>query len=124
MEEESVQSNEGEAEDHEEEEAAEETASEQCRTIKRKKGSKKGRWKKKKEVSSSIDPNTSSAEVCTMLGLTDVPNNFTEDDYNSITSAKGSCITLLLLLLMMTMMLFPSLLLLCILCTEVPAVSH
>lgn len=61
-------------------------ASEHLRSTKRKKGSKKGRLKKRKE--SAVEPNASSTEICAMLGLTDVPNNFTEEDINSITSAK------------------------------------
>ncbi|KAK6104410.1 CHD C-terminal 2 domain family protein [Brugia pahangi] len=90
MEEDSVQSNEGDAaeEDHDDEDIAEETnALEHSRSTKRKKGSKKGRLKKRRE--SAIEQNASSAEICTMLGLNDVPNNFTEEDINSISSAKA-----------------------------------
>ncbi|KAM3718567.1 Chromodomain-helicase-DNA-binding protein [Dirofilaria immitis] len=90
MEEDSVQSNEGDAveEDHDDEDITEETnTSEHSRSTKRKKGSKKGRLKKRRE--SAIEPNASSTEICAMLGLTDVPNNFTEEDINSITSAKA-----------------------------------
>lgn len=69
------------------------SVSEQCRTVKRKKGSKKGRSKKRRE--GTVEPNTSSADICAMLGLTDVPNNFTEEDYNSITSAKVNLASIL-----------------------------
>ncbi|MCP9264037.1 Chromodomain-helicase-DNA-binding protein 3 [Dirofilaria immitis] len=82
MEEDSVQSNEGDAveEDHDDEDITEETnTSEHSRSTKR----------KKKRRESAIEPNASSTEICAMLGLTDVPNNFTEEDINSITSAKA-----------------------------------
>ncbi|VDN02899.1 unnamed protein product [Thelazia callipaeda] len=90
MEEDSINSNEGDLaeEDHEEEDVTEEAGvSEHSRSAKRKKGSKKGRSKKKRE--GIIDSNANPNEICSMLGLVDVPNNFTEDDISAITSAKA-----------------------------------
>lgn len=64
------------------------SVSEQLRPLKRKKGPKKSRSKKSRRSDPVIEANASVADVCSMLGLTDVPNNFTQEDYNLVTTAK------------------------------------
>lgn len=92
MEEDSLMSNEVEQgeEERDEEEAVEEViASEPTRSSKRKKGSKKGKSKRSRKQEPLPDPNATVAELCSAYGIVDVDNDFTEEDYNTVTNAKA-----------------------------------
>uniref|UniRef100_A0A915CFX8 Chromodomain-helicase-DNA-binding protein 3 n=2 Tax=Parascaris univalens TaxID=6257 RepID=A0A915CFX8_PARUN len=92
MEEDSVVSNEAEAgeEEREDEEGGEEIAAEPSRSSKRKKSSKKSKSKRSRREIAGGENITggSTADVCAALGITDVPLDFTEEDYNTVTTAK------------------------------------
>ncbi|MFH4974282.1 hypothetical protein AB6A40_000991 [Gnathostoma spinigerum] len=94
MEEDSLLSNDAEAaeDDHDEDDANVSTdlnPSEQAsRSAKRKKGSKRGKTKKSRRSEMNVEA-SSTAELCTLLGVNDVKLEFTEEDYNNITNSKA-----------------------------------
>lgn len=68
-------------------------AAEPSRSSKRKKSSKKSKSKRSRREIAGGENITggSSADVCAALGITDVPLDFTEEDYNTVTTAKVGC---------------------------------